>query len=192
MERPRRRNEGVLGEDGNPPVKTELFAASDEEGLVFTFICHEPDKKTPDAKAKAFDDKDICKDDVVELFFCHPDLSVETHYIVNSNGAVADYAWNNQDAAESIAWDANNVTTFAEPGDGRWIAQIKIPWENFDAAGPGDFDIIGNLYRIRTINGREEHAAAVATWSYAHLAPSAFPLILAPVFQINHKLFIFN
>lgn len=178
-----KRYEMVTNQDDNPPVKTEIFAASDEEGLVFTFICHEPDKKRPDAKAKTFDDKDICKDDVVELFFCHPDLSGGTHYIVNSNGAVADYAWNNQDAAENIAWDAKNVTTFAEPGDGRWIAQIKIPWENFDATGPGDFDIIGNIYRTRPTNGREEHAAAVATCSYARLAPSAFPLILVPVFS---------
>ena len=157
----------LVAKDGSKvEFDTILLAAADDEALGFTLICFEDamDKLTVNAKTSA---DCVWEDDSVEFFFEGLDGTLGRHFIVTAAGVLWDSAWESRTAPEEEAW-SSHAQCDAWRLDGRWIAQIRIPWSDLGVSGDPNGRLVANVYRNRVAGGRQTHAAFNPTMTDQH------------------------
>ena len=157
----------LVAKDGTPSeFDTILLAGADSEGVGFTVLCFEDEMDKLTAQARSAADP-VWEDDSVEFFFEGLDSTAGCHFIVTANGILWDSAWESASAPEEAGWQSGAVCD-AWRLEGRWVAQIKIPWGDLGISGNPNGKLVANVYRNRVCGGTPRHAAFNPTMTSQH------------------------
>ncbi len=114
--------------------QTQVRVYYDSDALYAFFTCDEPEpeKLVVDHTER---DKDVWRDDCVEIFMQKPgDISIY-HVLINSKGVTSDSRFKN------AGWDPQlDLKTFVNPDKKQWGVEVAIPWTDLDGA-PKEGDV---------------------------------------------------
>lgn len=107
-------------------VSTQVRMLCDKENFYFAFECEEPETSNLLEAKRKFDEMDLWRDNLAELFFSSDRKSDVLYQIMlGSNGCVTDMRWvvNKYD----MKWNSNlEYKSGIIPGK-KWIAEVRIP-----------------------------------------------------------------
>jgi len=175
---------GLINKDGSPSdISTLVFAASDPEALLFTFIMNEPDMSKLQARCTKRDQMTkpgMWEDDSVEIFLSPSaaDRRDCFQFVINSKGVLLnlhrtdiaegknDYKWNSH--TQTKAWQEAN----------RWILQVRIPFKDLGITQPyAGKKLSANFYRNRYCGTSENQTC----WSPISSTPKYSPNLFGTI-----------
>ena len=160
-------------EPGDPP--TWVFCGHDRRNAYFRFLCYEPRMATLQTKSAGHDDREMWRDDCLELFFC-PEAGNADHgrqIIVNAAGAVLDGEINVSGAFDT-EWESGAQVNVRREAT-RWTADVTIPLAEIGVADvnfAGDIPV--NFYRMRNTENADEMFVWSPTGKPRHFEPAGF------------------
>lgn len=131
-------------------VTTSVSARRKGDSFIFTFECEEPLMKHIAKSCKGKDHPNTFMDSCVELFL-NPsgDRKNYYHFIVNTNGAISDSAWQRHGKGNS-KWDSGAKATVVKK-ENAFTVTLTIPVKALGKIAPGGFPV--NFARHRALNG---------------------------------------
>ena len=112
----------LLGKGQPAAAQTRVRVGHDSRALYVGFSCDLPPGSRPQATPRARDEE-VYRDEAIELFLAPNPQKPQRyfHFIVNAAGSVQDEI--GRDAAWNTEWQAKTIQA-----EGRWEAEIAIPW----------------------------------------------------------------
>jgi hypothetical protein len=149
--------------DGKPaPVETTAMLLYDDEALYVGFDCAEPDTTKIKATVTKRDGPTFY-DDSVEVFI-DPGRTQRTYYHLSTNTLGTQF----DQKVLSPAWNAE-WTSAAKVLNGRWTAEVAIPFTSLGVTAPTAGDKWGlNLTRNRWVTGSVEYMAWAVPYGSFH------------------------
>ena len=141
-------------------VGTTVEASRTADALVFRFICEEPETGDLASSVRPRDDKDIWKDDVVEI--CLETVRDGTYYhlFLNSKGSYADCHESHKNMpVKGYEWNLEGVKTSVEVGSGSWTGTFEMPLASLKG--------LGDEFRINF--ARERHLKHTSQYDMEYL-----------------------
>ncbi len=118
---------------GLAQVQTQVWLYYDAQALYLAFECDEPalEEIVADHTVR---DRDVWRDDCVEVFIQIPDDITVYHILVNSEGLTSDSKFGN------YGWDPKlDIAPRSDVGTSGWGIEMAIPWSEFEETPkPGD------------------------------------------------------
>lgn len=129
-------------------VQTRVRMLHDAENFYFAFACDEPHTGELVEVARPFDDVDLWRDNLVEIFLsADRQSSFMYQFMVGSNGCLTDSR--NQPGVVGTAWNSGfAAATAVQPGEG-WSAEVRIPRRSMPELG-GE-TVVANFTRGRML-----------------------------------------
>ena len=133
-------------------VETKVTLSRDQDHFYFLFDCEEPRMKDLKAVQTAKDAKLLYADSTVEILL-NPsgDRKNYLQYIINTNGAIADYKLCRNAKSPGIAWNGN-ATARVEKKSDRFRIMVTIPQKDLGQFGKS---LPVNFARHRALNGKK-------------------------------------
>ena len=142
-------------------VTTQVRMLCDKENFYFAFECEEPETSNLLETKRPFDDMELWRDNLVELFLC-PDRKTDIRYqiMLGSNGCVTDIRW--VVSKPQMEWNSGvEYKTSIVPGK-KWIAELRVPRAAFpEFKDKKNFMV--NFTRGRMLKGK--NVAPYYVWS---------------------------
>ncbi len=147
---------GFINKDGSPSdIATLLYATSDPEALLFTFISSEPSiakLKAGATKRDQMTKPGLWEDDSIEIYLSpNPDDRSDCYqFTVNSNGVLLDMHRTGVTVNKNDSkWNSHAQTKAWKESD-RWIVQVRIPFKDLGISEPyAGKKLAANFYRNR-------------------------------------------
>ena len=155
------RLDGFVDAQGRPlgEAGTEVYALCDETHLYVGFLCREP-KTASLVSTISQRDGPLWRDDCVEFFL--DVLNGRTwsyHFIVNPRGSF----WDGLHLPKGVKSDYNSETTCrCAVLEDRWIAEMKVPFEDLGGAPQA-----GEVWGVNFCRERRADGVELSSWSQA-------------------------
>jgi len=149
----------------NPAVKTEAKVLWDDKNMYIAYVCQEPSPKRMRCITDKNHDKDIWKDDSVELFL-DPKHTQKDYYqiMINSKGFFTDIYYPTI-GVSYYKWDSR-IKVKTSVGKNSWVAEMAIPFSVFPGKAPIDDTVWGvNFNRGRHLKNPGLGEEQMYTWS---------------------------
>jgi hypothetical protein len=137
------------------PLSQRALIGYDDTYLYVAFISPLPEGVLPKADART-DDGEVWSDDAVELFV-KPGMGPSPYWVFIANSAGRKLDARQRDVTWNAAWDS-----VAGVESGRWICEIRVPWEAIRVQPKDGTTLLMNFGR-NTV-----HAGKYAAWSPLH------------------------
>ena len=133
-------------------VGTQVRMLCDKDNFYFAFECEEPETNNLLEAKRKFDEMDLWRDNLVELFFSDDRKSDVLYQIMlGSNGCVTDMRWVVK--KYDMKWNSNvEYKSGIVPGK-KWIAELRIPRSSMPEL-KGKKSFMANFTRGRMLKGK--------------------------------------
>ena len=133
-------------------VGTQVRMLCDKDNFYFAFECEEPETNNLLEAKRKFDEMDLWRDNLVELFFSNDRKSDVLYQIMlGSNGCVTDMRWVVK--KHDMKWNSNvEYKSGIVPGK-KWIAELRIPRSSMPEL-KGKKSFLANFTRGRLLKNK--------------------------------------
>ncbi len=143
-------------------VHTSVKMLQDKNNFYFAFICDEPQTTAMAEVPRQFDEIELWKDNVVEIFLAENHQSeVIYQFMIGSSGCLTDLRKSPGHLGKE--WNSGFEAKISQEKGKHWIAEIRIPRQGMPEL-QGEY-IVGNFSRSRVLTDDTKIAVPYYVWT---------------------------